>query len=51
MIFHDYAWHLIKENKEDSFPGVTKFVNSLPEDEVLKSPPFALWRDENARRE
>lgn len=47
VIFHDYAWHLTEEGKEDVFHGVTSFVNSLPEDEVTKSPPFALWRDKN----
>ncbi len=35
VLLHDY--------KIDMFPGVTKFIDELPEDEVIKRPPFAFW--------
>ena len=36
VLFHDY--------RMERFGGVTKFVDELPEDEVLKKPPFAFWQ-------
>ncbi len=35
VLFHDYGL--------GRFDGVTKFVDELPVDEVLKKPPFAFW--------
>ena len=43
VIFHDYGWELLDEENEN-YPDVTRFVDTLPGDEVLKTPPFALWR-------
>lgn len=49
VLFHDYGWNRVSGLPYDNFPDVTRFVDSLPQKEVIQAPPFALWRKANGR--